>query len=327
MASQAQIDANRRNAQRSTGPRTAAGKEKVALNALAHGLTAIKVVAGQEDRPLFEALRAQLQREWRPGSILEVMLLDRIAELLWQLRRVAGVEVGVIENMPRWRPAGVKAEVYPMADAMARDFAKPNPTLLRVQMYQGRLERALHRALAELRRLQIERQMQDERDEILEDEAAAIAVPLPGERLGEGMQSEATALATTATDAPLIPPPPGEVRWGRGASDDNQAALDAPRPHPASPGGGGAKTVASAADPRPAIACPTEDVLPSNLIDKTNPISPATFGPAIASANGIPPADGAQTSDKRGPALRCPHGGGGDAWIASPQTTVMTQTA
>jgi len=325
MASQAQIDANRRNAQRSTGPRTAAGKEKVALNALAHGLTAIKVVAGQEDRPLFEALRAQLQREWRPGSILEVMLLDRIAELLWQLRRVAGVEVGVIENMPRWRPAGVKAENYSLADAMAKDFAKPNPTLMRVQMYQGRLERALHRALAELRRLQVERQMQDERGDV-EDEADANLVLLPGERLGEGMQSGATASATTAAEVSLIPPPPGEVRWGRGGSDGDHSPLDALRPQPASAGGGGAKTSPAAADQRHAIACPTEDVSPTNGNDKTNPISPATFGPAVASADGALPADVAQTSDKRGPALRCPHGGG-DVWIAAPQTTVMTQTA
>jgi len=67
-------------------------------------------------------------------------------------------------------------------------------------------------------------------------------------------------------------------------------------------------------------------VSPTNGNDKTNPISPATFGPAVASADGALPADVAQTSDKRGPALRCPHGGG-DVWIAAPQTTVMTQTA
>ena len=277
MASQAQIEANRKNAQRSTGPRTPAGKAKVALNALAHGLTAAKVVAGQEDGPLFEALRAQLQREWRPGSILEVMLVDRMAELIWQLRRVAGVEVQVLENMPKWRPPGVKAENFGLADAMARDFAKPNPTLLRVQMYQGRLERALHRTSAELRRLQIERQMQDEREEF-DDEAEAIPVPLPGERLGEGMPSQATPSATAPTAASLIPPAPGEVRWGQGVSHDDQPPLDARRPHPASPGGGAVRTSSPAADQRHAIACPTEGVLPANEIDKTNPISVVTIG-------------------------------------------------
>ena len=252
MASQAQIEANRKNAQRSTGPRTPEGKAKVALNALAHGLTAAKVVAGQEDGPLFDQLRAQLQREWRPGSILEVMLVDRMAELVWQLRRVAGVEVGVLENMPRWRPAGVKAENFGLADAMARDFAKPNPTLLRVQMYQGRLERALHRTSAELRRLQIERQMQDERDDIQETDEAATPVPHPGERLGEGMPGPSTSGAeeeSTESTNPASPTSP-----------------DAPSPHSTSPQGEGPEVAR-----HPWTS-------PANELNKTNPISDVTLG-------------------------------------------------
>ena len=295
MASQAQIEANRKNAQRSTGPRTPAGKAKVALNALAHGLTAAKVVAGQEDGPLFEALRAQLQREWRPGSILEVMLVDRMAELIWQLRRVAGVEVQVLENMPKRRPPGVKAENFGLAEAMAKDFAKPNPTLMRVQMYQGRLERALHRTLAELRRLQIERQMQDEREEF-DDEAEAIPVPLPGERSGEGMSSQLTwgaeqestetanhaSSTSNSAPSPLPASPQGEGPKGQPIPEREHDASTSPNPaspHLTSPGGRGTGSAAAS------------DVGRSEC-DKTNPIPPANRGPATVSAVFPVPAPG-----------------------------------
>ena len=48
MASDAQIEANRANAQKSTGPRTAEGKAKVAPNAIKHGLLAEQVVVKDE---------------------------------------------------------------------------------------------------------------------------------------------------------------------------------------------------------------------------------------------------------------------------------------
>ena len=48
MASPAQLAANRRNAQKSTGPRTAEGKKRASLNALKHGMTAKTVVLPHE---------------------------------------------------------------------------------------------------------------------------------------------------------------------------------------------------------------------------------------------------------------------------------------
>ncbi|MFO0887832.1 MAG: hypothetical protein U0790_01670 [Isosphaeraceae bacterium] len=50
MTSPARIEANRRNAQRSTGPRTEAGKDKVRLNALKHGLDAARSCAAARTR-------------------------------------------------------------------------------------------------------------------------------------------------------------------------------------------------------------------------------------------------------------------------------------
>jgi hypothetical protein len=92
MASPAQILANRRNAARSTGPRGAAGKARAARNALAHGLTAEKLLDGAEDCAAFEALRAELGEAWAPEGEVEAALVERMALMLWRMRRAAELE-------------------------------------------------------------------------------------------------------------------------------------------------------------------------------------------------------------------------------------------
>lgn len=61
-----QIAANRLNAQRSTGPRTPAGKAKVSVNALRHGLTAREVILPNENPDDFDAFRAELLTSLAP---------------------------------------------------------------------------------------------------------------------------------------------------------------------------------------------------------------------------------------------------------------------
>src|SRR5688500_7432842 len=92
MASPAQVMANRRNAARSIGPRGAAGKARAARNALVHGLTAEKLLDGEEDRAAFEALRAELGETWAPESEVEAALVERMVLMLWRMRRAAELE-------------------------------------------------------------------------------------------------------------------------------------------------------------------------------------------------------------------------------------------
>ena len=66
MATPAQIDANRRNALKSTGPKTPEGKAAVSMNSLRHGLRARTVVLPGEDREEFNQLCDDLEREWQP---------------------------------------------------------------------------------------------------------------------------------------------------------------------------------------------------------------------------------------------------------------------
>jgi hypothetical protein len=90
------LEANRANAKRSTGPKTEAGKSRSKLNALKHGLSAEKIVIGEEDPSEFEALRASLQRDWQPDTLASE-LVEQLAGIFWRLRRVPAIEAAVVE--------------------------------------------------------------------------------------------------------------------------------------------------------------------------------------------------------------------------------------
>lgn len=95
MASEAQFLANRKNARKSTGPRTAAGKDAVRHNAVKHGLTARSCLLPEESVVAYEAFCAQVFAEIAPRSSLAIDQTTRLCSLLWRLRRVAQFEASV----------------------------------------------------------------------------------------------------------------------------------------------------------------------------------------------------------------------------------------
>ena len=76
MASPAQIAANRANAQKSTGPRSAEGKSASRFNALKHGIDAASVIIPGEDPAEYEALAAHYLDEYHPQSPSESFHVD-----------------------------------------------------------------------------------------------------------------------------------------------------------------------------------------------------------------------------------------------------------
>jgi hypothetical protein len=88
MTSAKQLKANRANAARSTGPKSRLGKSRSRMNSFKHGLTAQQIVIGDEDPTEFEALRHDLEEEFAPRVGLESELVDRLASLLWRIRRI-----------------------------------------------------------------------------------------------------------------------------------------------------------------------------------------------------------------------------------------------
>ena len=93
MATQKQIEANRRNARKSTGPRSAAGKAASAANALSHGLTAASdVLLADESADAFACMQRDVLADLAPQDALQAMLARRIVMLLWRLDRAARLE-------------------------------------------------------------------------------------------------------------------------------------------------------------------------------------------------------------------------------------------
>jgi hypothetical protein len=95
MTSDKKAEANRRNALKSTGPKTPEGKAAVRLNALKHGLLSQAVLLPGEDEEALRELDQNLKVELQPVGELENLLVDRIIASYWRLRRLGRVEAGI----------------------------------------------------------------------------------------------------------------------------------------------------------------------------------------------------------------------------------------
>src|ERR1700683_1486476 len=97
MTSFKQIEANRRNAQRSTGPITEGGKLQPRRNAVRHGLTAETVIGALEDADNYKAFEAAIIADYDAQSAVERELVLRLASLLWRLRPAPPNRTGLFE--------------------------------------------------------------------------------------------------------------------------------------------------------------------------------------------------------------------------------------
>ena len=85
MTSQKQIDANRANAQKSTGPKSPATKAKSRLNAIRDNLTGQITTLSDEERPIFEKLKTDHIAALAPANDAEHKLAHAIAWDTWRL--------------------------------------------------------------------------------------------------------------------------------------------------------------------------------------------------------------------------------------------------
>jgi hypothetical protein len=97
MTSYRQIEANRRNALKSTGPKTEARKRSSRCNAVRHGLTAETVIGALEDAEDYKTFEAAIIADYDAQSTVERELVLRLASLLWRLRRATTMETGLFE--------------------------------------------------------------------------------------------------------------------------------------------------------------------------------------------------------------------------------------
>src|SRR5712664_3328558 len=92
MPSELQIEANRQNAQHSTGPTTPEGRAAVRLNGLKHGLCAETIVVPGEDPAEFEALLDAYRAEYQPATPSAEFLVRQVAMADWRLLRLHRIE-------------------------------------------------------------------------------------------------------------------------------------------------------------------------------------------------------------------------------------------
>lgn len=96
MATETQIQANRRNAQRSTGPKTAAGKSTSKMNAVTHGIFTTNPIASIEDADAFNALSQAITSLFNPSDCIEEALVERIIMAIWRQQRARLAEAAQI---------------------------------------------------------------------------------------------------------------------------------------------------------------------------------------------------------------------------------------
>ncbi len=95
-SSERKVAANRRNAKKSTGAKTAAGKARVARNALKHGLSAARMILiDGEDAEEYAALVRDLHQHWQPADPIEQETVNELAATMWMCRRVQRCAAGL----------------------------------------------------------------------------------------------------------------------------------------------------------------------------------------------------------------------------------------
>ena len=172
-------ESNRRNAQKSTGPRTEQGKANSRLNALKHGILAsqgvLSAIEGREDREAFAQVVDGLADDFAPVGTFEQLLVQKIATCFWRYRRLLRFEnraalqsfddrtFDAMNHRERWRqPIYLKQDDLPddkkpeldrndvlQAAGLGLDLPSEYDTL-RLVRYEATIERTMSKALVQL---------------------------------------------------------------------------------------------------------------------------------------------------------------------------------
>jgi len=129
------------------GPKTPAGKARVSINALTHGISSTRLVVPGESSTEWETYRRTVVEALAPAGALELALAERVASALWRLQRVTAYEVAAI------------AERQHLEVASARLLPHPDE-IDKIARYEGHLGRQLYQALHELEAMRAARRGQ-----------------------------------------------------------------------------------------------------------------------------------------------------------------------
>jgi hypothetical protein len=190
MSTEKQINANRQNAQKSTGPKSDQGKATVSQNAVKHGIFSQSVIKGENEAD-YEAFHDQMLAELAPAGVVDAVLAERAVNLAWRLRRAERMQNQAIDEMIEHQIDNPLSKRIRMINLHAKGIKLGDPrytighlqlgrivthdwsncrVLDRMLMYERRIENSLHKTLRELERHQLIRQYQQQEAEQEQDQ-------------------------------------------------------------------------------------------------------------------------------------------------------------
>ena len=165
MATPAQIAANRANALKSTGPRTAEGKQRSSLSALKHGLTAHTLVLPHEDTLGYGQLRESMYNQYQPATEQECMVVDQLTASWWRTIRVRQIETDMLDLQIRTLtdqyPDKENTQATDRQALAVRFVTESERDFVNFMRYDAAIERSFYRALNTLEKLQAARRRQE----------------------------------------------------------------------------------------------------------------------------------------------------------------------
>jgi hypothetical protein len=219
MSSQAQVLANRRNAVKSTGPKTTQGKAVVAQNAIKHGFLAHQDLIQGEDRELFESRRRELIADLAPAGPMETTLAERIVSLTWRLKRAERLQNEVFdyliadeikeslsnygdelsENDTKWILSRPDRDPHlAVGRAVYKDYTYREMALDRLMTYERRIEQSLYKTMNELYKLKL---LREEAGHAKQSQSIAPGGSVKAEGLGDGLMANEADHRQAALDA------------------------------------------------------------------------------------------------------------------------------
>jgi hypothetical protein len=187
--SEKQQQANRQNAQKSTGPATPEGREAIRFNALTYGLRTRQTILPSENCAVYSQLWDELEADWQPQTRTERIYLETMVTSQWLLRRIAESEQDIYLRLGNEAKFKMLAYVYKQ---------------------RAQLERSFRTAVADMKQSQAERKAIQPRPAQTEQPAkpapapvskpAAPQAPPPDYVMSEGAEAHPASCAPAATD-------------------------------------------------------------------------------------------------------------------------------
>jgi len=158
--SEAQIRANRENAQKSTGPNTDEGKQRCRLNAGRHHLTGTVYTMTEEDRIAWKEISVAFADEFQPQTHFERQLIEGMAHDQWRMNRARAIEENALTaEMPeKDEPLRTGHPQVEAAFVQCRTFFLRSEIFLRLSLYEQRLQRSFEKKLKLFREARTERE-------------------------------------------------------------------------------------------------------------------------------------------------------------------------